>query len=97
MKKVFADKFIVVFCLFIVGSVIGFLHENIFAMLKGQQGIRQGLIYGPFIPVYGIGLLLFYLIYSHIVVDKKNKAIEVLIIFIIGFIMGGFTRSNYGY
>ena len=92
MKKVFVDKFILVFSLFIVGSLLGFLHENIFAMLKGQEGIRQGLIYGPFIPVYGVGLLLFYLIYSHVEVDKKSKAVELLIIFVIGFIMGGFTE-----
>lgn len=92
MKKVVVDRFILVFSLFIVGSVIGFLHENIFAMIKGQHGIRQGLIYGPFIPVYGVGLLLFYLIYSHIKLDKDNKVLELLIIFIIGFIMGGFTE-----
>ena len=92
MRKLVVDKFILVFSLFIVGSIIGFLHENIFAMLKGQEGIRQGLIYGPFIPVYGIGLLLFYLLYSHIEVDKKSKFVELLIIFTIGFIMGGFTE-----
>lgn len=92
MRKLVVDKFIRFFSLFIVGSMIGFIHENIFAMLKGQEGIRQGLIYGPFIPVYGIGLLLFYLLYSHIEVDKKNKFVELLIIFIIGFIMGGFTE-----
>lgn len=97
MKKVFVDKFILIFSLFIVGSVIGFLHENIFAMIKGQQGIRQGLIYGPFIPVYGVGLLLFYLLYSHIEVDKRSKVVELLIIFIIGFIMGGFTEYMCSY
>ena len=92
MRKLVVDKFILVFSLFIIGSIIGFLHENIFTMLKGEIILRQGLIYGPFIPVYGVGLLLFYLLYSNIEIDKKNKVIELLIIFVIGFVMGRFTE-----
>ena len=92
MKKIALDKFIILFGLFIIGSIIGFAHENIFTMLKGKIILRQGLIYGPFIPVYGFGLLLFYGAYSHIDLDKYSKFVEIIVIFIVGFIMGGFTE-----
>lgn len=92
MKKVALEKYVLIVSLFIIGSVIGFAHENLFTMLQGKIILRQGLIYGPFIPVYGVGLLLFYGVYSHINIKKDNKLVNLLIIFIIGFIMGGFTE-----
>ena len=97
MKNIALDKFIILFGLFIIGSIIGFAHENIFTMLKGEVILRQGLIYGPFIPVYGVGLLLFYSVYSHVNLDKYSKAAELAIIFVIGFIMGGFTEYLFSY
>ena len=97
MKNIALDKFIILFGLFIIGSIIGFAHENLFTMLKGEVILRQGLIYGPFIPVYGVGLLLFYSVYSHVNLDKYSKAAELAIIFVIGFIMGGFTEYLFSY
>ena len=92
MKKIALEKYVLVFGLFIIGSFIGFAHENIFTMLNGKIILRQGLIYGPFIPVYGVGLLLFYGVYSHIHLSNYSKVKSLIIIFIVGFIMGGFTE-----
>ncbi|MGL5417766.1 MAG: putative ABC transporter permease [Clostridium sp.] len=45
--------------LFIVGSVLGFIVETLWCFIKnGYFQNRQGLIYGPFIPVYGIAFAL---------------------------------------
>ncbi len=55
--------FMKLFVLFFIGSVFGCIIETIYAIIKtGGFQIRQGLIYGPFIPIYGLGAILFYII-----------------------------------
>lgn len=74
--------FLKLFVLFFIGSVFGCIVETIYAIIKtGGFQIRQGLIYGPFIPIYGLGTLLFYCI---LLITKKP-----LNVFIISVIMGG--------
>lgn len=53
---------------------------------KGYFESRQGLIYGPFTPVYGIGAIIYYLILNNIKKDNKIK------IFFITAILGGITE-----
>ena len=48
--------------------------------------LRQGLIYGPFIPVYGIGAVIYYLILNNINIKSKWK------IFLITMVLGGVTE-----
>ena len=44
------------FCLFVIGSFIGTLMETIWALFEeGHFEVRVGMVYGPFIPVYGGG------------------------------------------
>lgn len=73
------------FVIFFIGSVFGCIIETLYSIVKtGGIKIRKGLIYGPFIPVYGIGAIMFYFILS---VIKKP-----LSVFIICVIMGGFLE-----
>ena len=63
MKKLKAiNKFILIcFWIFIIGSVFGFFAEMIYGLAYTRTFvIRKGLIYGPFIQVYGMGALLYY-------------------------------------
>ena len=88
-KKVFL-KFVEYFWIFLLGSVVGFVYENLLMWSRGNWHLRQGLIYGPFIPVYGVGLLVFYIIAKKQNIDKQvsklvndyvsmqEKAVEVL-------------------
>ncbi len=56
------------FLIFIIGCVFGFIYETIIAFFKtGELVGKQELIYGPFMPVYGIGAVLFMYVIS------KNK------------------------
>ncbi len=56
-------KYLKIFWIFIVGSIVGFLYENLLVLVqKGHFELRQGLIYGPFIPVYGIGAAVYEMI-----------------------------------
>ena len=74
--------FMKLFVLFFIGSVFGCIVETIYAFIKyGSFQIRQGLIYGPFIPIYGLGTILFYII---LLITKKP-----INVFIISIIMGG--------
>lgn len=44
------------FCLFVLGSFIGTLMETVWVLFEeGHFEVRVGMVYGPFIPVYGGG------------------------------------------
>jgi len=74
--------FLKIFTLFLIGSIFGCIVETIYAIFKtGSFQIRQGLIYGPFIPIYGLGTILFYII---LLITKKP-----INVFVISVIAGG--------
>lgn len=80
------EKYCLLFTIFIFGSFIGFILENLYTIVvKGHYALRQGLIYEPLIPIYGLGALTMYFL-----LKDKNKTDKYLIfkIFIIGFIAG---------
>ena len=71
-----------IFWIFIIGSVFGFFAEMIYALVYTRAlEIRQGLLYGPFIQIYGIGAIAYYLLVSKIQEPKK--------LFFSGMLMGG--------
>lgn len=77
----------ILFWVFIIGSIAGFLFELIVVFFqKGHFELRQGLIYGPFIPVYGIGAMCYYIVLSKIKITNKVQ------IFLITMILGGITE-----
>ena len=86
-NKKLKDEIILLFWLFIIGSIAGFIYEvTIVFFQKGHFELRQGLIYGPFIPVYGIGVMIYYIVLSKI--KTKNK----VLIFLITMLLGGVTE-----
>ena len=86
-KKKVLEEWMILFWLFILGSVIGYVYEMILVLFqKGCFESRQGLIYGPFTPVYGIGMVMYYLILN--LVNTRNK-VE---IFCITMLLGGMTE-----
>ena len=61
-----------IFWIFIIGSVFGFLAEMIYSTVYTRTVvIRQGLIYGPFVQIYGIGAVAYYILITK-VKDPKN-------------------------
>lgn len=86
-KKNLTKELIIIFWLFIIGSVLGYLFEMIVVLFqKGYFESRQGLIYGPFTPVYGIGAVIYYLILNNVKTRDKVK------IFFITMLLGGITE-----
>lgn len=105
-KKRVIHELIMIFWLFIIGSIVGYIYEMIVVLFKkGYFESRQGLIYGPFTPVYGIGAIVYYMVLSRI--ESKNKTNSnsialstkrfgifpyLLKIFLITAILGGITE-----
>lgn len=86
-KNKIVKELTTIFWLFIIGSVIGYITEMIVVLFqKSYFESRKGLIYGPFIPVYGIGLIIYYLILKNIKTKNKVK------IFLITAIIGGIAE-----
>ena len=76
-----------VFIIFMIGSILGYVVEMIVALVQNGHFVsRQGLLYGPFTPVYGIGILVYYIFFK--IVKNRNKKI----VFISSMILGGITE-----
>ena len=76
-----------IFIIFMIGSLIGYIVEMIVALVQnGHLESRQGVLYGPFTPVYGIGIIVFYLFFNKVDTRQKGK------IFIMSMILGGITE-----
>ena len=70
-----------------IGSTIGYIVEMIVAFIQeGHFESRQGVLYGPFTPVYGIGILVFYMFFNRIKTREKKK------IFLLAMLLGGITE-----
>ena len=56
-------EFITIFWIFIIGSIVGSIIETIVGILVDRHFyVKTGLIYGAFIPVYGVGAIMYYLV-----------------------------------
>ena len=76
-----------IFFIFMIGRVIGYVVEMIVAFVQeGHFESRQGVLYGPFTPVYGIGILVFYMFFNRIKTREKKK------IFLLAMLLGGITE-----
>lgn len=61
-KRVFAQGhcFVKVFAFFVLGCVIGTYYEEILWYVRFHERVnRQGVFYGPFSPIYGLGVCIF--------------------------------------
>ena len=71
-----------IFWIFVIGSVFGFFAEMLYGLVYTRTlVIRQGLVYGPFIQIYGIGAVAYYILISKVQEPKRA--------FFSGMIMGG--------
>lgn len=82
MKK-FKEIFKDVVLLFLIGCFLGFVLETIWYVIKHKAFINErGMLYGPFKPVYGLGIVVITYLFK---LFKTNKSVN---IFLIGMILG---------
>ena len=71
---------------FFVYSVFGFLFESVIGIFR-KTGFSSGILYGPWTPIYGIGVDLILVIskyfFSHLYLVKWREILIVLLILII--------------
>jgi len=91
-KEKILNKLIELFWLFVIGSIMGYIVETVLVICQGHYEVRKGLIYGFFIPVYGIGLVAYHLVLSNIKFNKLKKWQQVIIVFFITAVLGGLTE-----
>lgn len=84
MKKNKLNEINKIFLIFMIGSIIGYIVEMIVALVQeGHLESRQGVIYGPFTPIYGVGIVIYYLAFQKIKTRDKKK------ISLISMLLGG--------
>ncbi len=94
-KKVFARGFCFqkVFLFFVLGCLIGTYYEEILWYVRYHEwSSRDGLIYGPFSPIYGVGILIFVAC-----LGKHNEKRSILRTFLYAALIGGITEYLTGW
>lgn len=93
LKLEIINECLMVFWIFIVGSIIGFLLEmGVGLFQNGHFVSRKGLLFGPFTPVYGVGLAIYYLLFFRFKErDNETKA------FFVSMIAGGVVEYIFSY
>lgn len=91
-KEKIIQKLTKIFWIFLIGSILGYGIETVVGLVQNGHFVsRQGLLFGPFIQVYGVGLVAYYLVISNI---KKKSYIK---IFFITMLLGGIVEYLFSY
>ncbi|MEE3343860.1 MAG: putative ABC transporter permease [Bacilli bacterium] len=82
------------FIYFFVYAVIGWIYELFIFYYHGEGWINRGFLYGPYLPVYGFGMLLLIAALKNIMNKKfkMGKIINVLLVLIGVFIIATLTE-----
>lgn len=56
-QKISMDRFCYLFLIFLAGCLIGWFYEEIFYWITEGILRNRGILYGPWLPIYGIGAL----------------------------------------
>lgn len=100
MEKKTKKELIKLFWIFTIASMIGCIVETMVCIIvEGQFKVRQGVIYGPFIPVYGVGAIMFYLVVPKITgaTVQNVKDVSNFKIFVYTMFLGGMTEYIFSY
>ncbi len=62
-KRIINQRIREIFWVFVIGSFVGCIYETVLCIFqRGHFESRQGLVYGPFTPVYGAGAVMLILL-----------------------------------
>ena len=56
-KNWLKDNFSYLVLIFLFGSLVGFIYEELFYLIVDKKIVYQGFLYGPYLPIYGWGCL----------------------------------------
>lgn len=84
------EKLIYWILIFLIGSLIGWIYEEIFYYITENTISNRGFFYGPYLPVYGWGSVILMLTL------KKSKKYPILV-FILSMLITGIVEYATGY
>lgn len=76
-----ADRLCYLFLVFLTGCLVGWVYEEIFYWITEGMLRNRGILYGPWLPIYGIGALGIYAM-------KPAKESPVLLFVLCGVVAG---------
>ena len=88
-KKTLLDKLLYYFVIFILGAITGYIYEVIFYYITLGVLNNWGILYGPWLPIYGVGAVFL----SMLKPLKKNP----ILLFILSIIITGLLEYIIGY
>lgn len=72
-KEDIVQKITKIFWVFLIGSILGYIIEMIVGLVQNGHFVsRQGLLFGPFIQVYGVGSHILFSYFQY----KKEELFE---------------------
>ena len=80
-RKVNMDRLCYLFLIFLTGCLVGWIYEEIFYWITEGLLRNRGILYGPWLPIYGIGALSIYAM-------KPVKKHPVLLFFLCAMVAG---------
>lgn len=89
-EKIFAKGYCFknIFIFFLIGCLLGTYYEEILWFIRyGEYSSRQGLLYGDFSPIYGVGIMIFV-----IFLGKNNEKRSFFKTLVYASIIGGATE-----
>jgi len=72
MKKANTNEVIRQFYLFLTGCLVGWIYEVSLGFLYGLGFVNRGFLFGPYLPIYGFGLILLNLL-LHRLMERPVK------------------------
>ena len=91
-KKIFAQGycFAKIFIFFLIGCLFGTYYEEILWFISNHEWVdRQGLIFGPFSPIYGFGVCIYV-----ILLGKHNENRSILKTYLYSCLIGGVAEFS---
>ena len=55
-------RFTRLFYLFLTGCIVGWIYEVVLGFIYGHGFVNRGFLFGPYLPLYGFGLIILYLL-----------------------------------
>lgn len=80
------------FLCFIIYAFVGWIYEVLWFSFNSKKFVNRGFLYGPYLPIYGFGVLILLLLLNKIM-NKKIKVFNVTITPVLVFILIFFITS----
>lgn len=86
----FKTKICIYIFIFFIGTIVGFIYEQIFYFIFENTLEKRGFLYGPYLPVYGFGAVFICMFLKRF---KKNP----LVVFLLTMILTGVIEYIAGF